>query len=109
MGLQIAESLAAGLLAALAVLAGPVPCGVMLWGVAPLAGLFTACRAVRRGLNNYCAWIAPAACLFLAHWLLWGYAPPAGAALLTAFTSLIGAAAGEVLSQREKRQRRTRS
>ena len=109
LALQIAEMLAVGLLTALSVGDGPVPHGIMLWGAAPLAGLFTACRAVRRGLNNYAAWPAPAACLFAANYLLWGYSPPAGAGLLTAFASLVGAAAGEVLTRRGRSNRHTRS
>lgn len=98
--IQAAESLAAGLLAALLQGAGPLPGGIALWGIAPLAGLFSACRAVRRGLNNYLAWLAPAPCLFAANYLIWGYSPPAGPALATALAALVGAAAGEVLNQR---------
>ena len=98
--LQIIEMTAVSLLAALSEGAGALPHGIMLWAVVPLAGLLTSCRAVGRGLNNYLAWIAPAACLYGANRLLWGYAPPAGPALLTAFLSLVGAAAGQVLLQR---------
>ena len=76
---------------------------ILLWGMIPLAGLFTAYRAVRRGLLNYAAWIAPPVCLYTSNIILWGFAPPAGAALLSAFTSLVGAAAGEVVNQRDKR------
>ncbi len=101
-GIQVLEMLAAGLLAALSYGAGAGLYAVLLWGGVPLAGLFTACRAVRRGLNNYLAWLAPAPCLFGAHYLLWGFSPNPGAGLLTAFLSLVGAAAGEVLNQREK-------
>ncbi|MBQ8111236.1 MAG: hypothetical protein IJ124_13855 [Clostridia bacterium] len=104
--LQIIEMLAAGLLASLAYGAGAGLYAAALWGLVPLAGLLTACRAVRRGLNNYLAWIAPAGCLYAAHFLLWGFSPAAGAALVTAFLSLVGAAAGEVLNQREGRQKR---
>ena len=100
LALQIAEMTAVGLLTALAEGAGALPRALMLWVAAPVAGLATACRAVQRGLNNYLAWIPPAACLYLANWLVWGYAPPAGPALLTALTSLVGAAAGQVLTQR---------
>ena len=98
--LQVAVMLAAGALAALAGGAGAGIGGVALWGVVPVAGLLTACHAVTRGLNNYLAWIAPAPCLLAAYLVIWGYSPPAGAALLTAFTSLVGAAAGVVIVQR---------
>ena len=70
--------------------------GGLLWVVVPAAGLATACRAVRRGLLNYAAWVAPPVCLYLSHFAIWRYAPPAGAALLCAFAALIGAAAGQV-------------
>jgi hypothetical protein len=100
LALQVIEMAAVGLLAALAEGAGALPRALMLWVAAPLAGLLTACQAVRRGLNNYLAWIPPAPCLYGANLLVWGYAPPAGPALLTAFTSLMGAAAGQVLLQR---------
>jgi len=104
--LQIVEMLAAGLLASAAYGVSAPLYGVALWGLVPLAGLLTACRAVRRGLNNYLAWLAPAGCLFAAHLLLWGFSPSAGAGLLTALTSLVGAAAGEVLNQRDDKTRR---
>ena len=98
--LQAVEMLAAGLLAALAVSWGTIPSGALLWAGMPLAGLFSACQATRRGLNNYLAWLAPAPCLYAAHIALWGFAPPAGPALLTAFCALVGAATGQVLVQR---------
>ena len=100
LALQIAEMAAVGMLTALAQGVGALPRALMLWVATPVAGMVTACRAVQRGLNNYLAWIPPALCLFLANWLVWGYAPPAGPALLTALTSLVGAAAGQVLMQR---------
>ena len=103
-------TLAVGLLAALVQGIGPAPRVLALWILAPVAGLFSSCQAVRRGLNNYLAWLAPAACLYAANYLLWRYSPPAGPGLLTAFASLVGAAAGEVLRQRGKGNgRHTRS
>ena len=99
--LQIAEMAAVCLLAALSARWGSLPRALMLWGAVPAAGFVSACQATRRGLNNYLAWLAPAPCLFAANYLVWGYSPPAGPALLTAFLSLAGAAAGEVLRQRE--------
>ena len=99
--IQTAEALAAGLAAALGLGWGALPYGLLLWGVVPLAGLVSSCRAVGRGLNNYLAWLAPAPCLCAAHWLVWGFPPSAGAALLTALLALVGAAAGEVLRQRK--------
>lgn len=99
---QILEMLALGLMTALIHMLGAVPYGIAAWAVMPLAGLYTAFKATRRGLLNYAAWIAPPVCMWLAHAVLWGYAPAAGPVLVCAFVSLVGAAAGEVLNQQKK-------
>lgn len=104
--IQIAEMLVICALGALALGLHPAAYALALWGIIPLTGAFTACRAVRRGLLNYAAWIAPPICLFAAHTAIWGYVPPAGALLLCAFVSLVGAAAGEVMI-RQKQQHET--
>lgn len=103
-GIQILEMLAAGLIASLSFAVHPALYAALLWAGMPLAGLFASCRAVRRGLNNYLAWLAPAPCLYAAHYALWGFSPAAGAGLLTAFFALVGAAAGQVLNQREAKK-----
>ena len=108
LGLQLIESLAAGLIQAFCAGMHPVLWGIALWGLVPLAGLFTACRAVRRGLNNYAAWLAPPIGLYAANMLLWRYAPSAGAALLTAFTAIVGAAAGDVLNRQSAQKPKKR-
>ncbi|MBR2699881.1 MAG: hypothetical protein IKE76_14940 [Clostridia bacterium] len=100
---QIAVMLGAGALSALSLGVHPALYGAALWLLMPLLGAYTALRAVRRGLLNYAAWIAPPVCECAAHVLIWGYLPPAGAMLLCAFVSLIGAAAGEVLNRQKKR------
>ena len=104
--IQFAEMLAICLLQAFSYCLISFIYDILLWGALPLAGMFTACQAVKRGLLNYAAWIAPPVCLYIAHMLIWGFSPPAGAALLCAFASLIGAAAGEVINQRNKRTKR---
>ena len=103
--LQIAAMLAAGLMAAISAGAGRLVYGALLWIALPLAGALTAWAAVRGGLWNYAAWIAPPACMYAAHYALWRFAPPAGPALLCAFVSLVGAAAGEVTVQRTRKKR----
>lgn len=103
LGIQAAEMLAAGFVQAFSYGVHPALYAALLWAGMPLAGLLTACAAVNRGLNNYAAWIAPPACLYAAHFAVWGYSPSAGAALLTALAALVGAAAGEVLVRRSKR------
>ena len=101
--IQIAEMFAASLAASLAYGVHPALYGALLWAGVPLAGLFSSCAAVRRGLNNYLAWIAPPACLFAAHYAVCGFSPAAGAALVTALVSLVGAAAGEVIVRRGRK------
>ena len=99
---QLAEMLAAGALTALTDMLPPMIYGAMAWVVMPVLGLLSACRATRRGLLNYAAWIAPPLCMWLTHYLIWSYSPQPGPALLCAFLSLVGAAAGEVLNQQKK-------
>ena len=101
--IQIAEMLAACAAQALSYGVHATLYGLLLWVGVPLAGLFTACAAVKRGLLNYAAWIATPACLYAAHYALWGFSPAAGAALVTALASLVGAAAGEVIVRGRKR------
>ena len=99
---QFAGMLAAGAAAALTDMLPSVIYGVMAWAVLPVLGMISACRATRRGLLNYAAWIAPPVCVWLSYYVIWGYSPQPGPALLCAFLSLVGAAAGEVLNQQKK-------
>ena len=66
----------------------------------PLAGAYTAYRVVRAGVNPYLGWILPPLAATAAGFLAsLGYAPAAGPVLLTAFFSLAGAAAGDVIQK----------
>lgn len=103
--IQIVIMLIVCVLQALSYMLSVILYDILLWGMVPLAGLLTAYRAVKRGLLNYAAWIAPPVCLYFSHLIVWGFAPSAGAALLSAFVSLIGAAAGEVSVQRSQRSK----
>lgn len=98
---QILSMLIPSVLTALSALLGAVVYGIMAWALMPAAGLFSACRATRAGLLNYAAWIAPPVCMAAANLICWGYLPSAGPVLLCALISLVGAAAGEVMNQRE--------
>ena len=100
---QILEMLVAGALTACTDMLHPAVFAVMSWVVMPLLGMLTACRATRRGLLNYAAWIAPPLCMWLTHYLIWSYSPNPGPVLLCAFVSLVGAAAGEVLNRQKKK------
>lgn len=74
---------------------------IACWAAMPVLGLFTAYFIARRGVNNYIAWIAPPVCAYLSHLLVTGYAPNSvGPTLLTAFLSIVGAAAGLVRNGR---------
>lgn len=92
---QIGTMLLAGAALALTQLLGAAS-GIAFWGAMPLIGGVSAYRATRRGLLNYAAWLAPPVCMTASHWLIWSYPPDPGPALLCAFVSLVGAAAGEV-------------
>lgn len=100
---QIVVMLAAGALTALTDVLHPVLFGLLSWAAMPLLGMFTACWATRKGLLNYAAWIAPPVCMWLSYYLIWQYSPAPGSALLCAFLSLVGAAAGEVLNNQKKK------
>ena len=102
LAIQSLESLALGFLVSLAMGLPLLASGVALWLLLPCLGALTAFQAVRRGLLNYAAWLAPPIGLYVAHFALWHYSPPAGPALLCAFVALIGAASGEVWRQRQR-------
>ena len=101
---QIAVMLVVCLLQALTYPISPALYAALLWVAVPLAGFVTALLAVRHGLNNYLAFLAPAPCLFAAHYSLWRFAPSAGAALASCLAALVGAATGEVMNQRGGRR-----
>lgn len=100
---QALTMLAAGAVTAGTDLLHPALFAVLSWAGMPVLGLISACRATRRGLLNYAAWIAPPVCMWLSHFLIWKYSPAPGPVLLCAFVSLVGAAAGEVLNQQKKK------
>lgn len=76
---------------------------ICTWAVFPLAGMFSACFATRKGLLNYAAWLVPPAMQFLGYYISWPYFIKPGPVFLCGFISLIGAAAGEVLKRRDKK------
>ena len=93
---QAAACLALGAVTSLGLWLGGLIHGALLWGIMPLGGAAAGYLAVRRGLNNYLAWLAPPLMEALANLLVWGYPPAAGPVFLCGFLSLVGAAAGEV-------------
>lgn len=102
--LQFAAMIAICFLAELGYYVSGILHSILNWGIIPLAGAYTACKAVLGGLNNYAAWIAPPVCMVAAGLILWGYVPHAGPVLLCAFVSLVGAAAGDVLSKQNNKR-----
>ncbi len=105
---QIVEMLIISALVALTDAFGGIIYNILAWAAMPILGLLSSCRATRRGLLNYAAWIAPPICMALTHWLIWTYLPDAAPVLICAFCSLVGAAAGEVLNQQEKQAKKKR-
>ena len=100
--IQALAALLLGALTALSAWLGALAHGAFLWGIMPLGGLFLACAATRRGLNNYLGWLAPPLMEVLSSLLVWGYSPSAGPVFLCALLSLVGAAAGEVLKREDR-------
>lgn len=86
----------------------PVLYGICAWGVLPLIGLCSAYRVTRSGVDPYLSWILPPLTLTLGALTadLFLYLPPGGMMLLTAFTSLIGAAAGDVRNKQGGKRKR---
>ena len=103
--IQFAAVFALGCILALSRWADDVLYGVCMWGLTPIIGLVSAYLATVKGLLNYAAWIAPPAAMALSHMIIWYYLPAAGPVLLCAFISLVGAAAGEVRKQSDKKNK----
>lgn len=103
--LQIICTLALYLLLGLSLWAGGFVYGLCTWALIPIGGLISACMATRAGFLNYLAFLVPPLCCGAANLILWGYLPPIAPACLCAFTSLVGAAAGEVLKRQQTHQR----
>lgn len=101
--IQAAASLLLGALTALSILLGGFVHGAFAWGIMPLGGMAAGYAAVRRGLNNYLAFLAPPLMEALANLLIWRYLPPVGPVFLCGFLSLVGAAAGEVRNLQERK------
>ena len=102
--IQIVSSLLIALPLSLSLWLGGAIHNLCRWGLSSIAGFVSACIATRKGLLNYAAWIAPPVMLFVGYVLVWGYAPSAGPVFLCDFVSLVGAATGEVLNQRQKKK-----
>lgn len=78
---------------------------ILSWMLIPLSGAGTAYWLTRKGINRYLAWILPPVCYSALPWLVIGYPAKAGVMLLTAFVSIVGAAAGEVRNQMENEKK----
>jgi hypothetical protein len=108
----LGQALIMSLLTALAVfllIAGPDEAwpayAALMWGVIPLAGAVTAFFAVRLGLNAYAAFWLPPVMQTAAHWLISGMPPlSAGMPMIAALVSIVGAAAGEEWTRRQKKK-----
>lgn len=93
--IQALAALGLGALTALSLwLGGPVH-AAFLWLLMPLGGAAAGYIAVRRGLNNYLAVLAPPLMELMGNLLVWGRPCAPGPVFLCGFLSLVGAAAGE--------------
>ncbi len=73
---------------------------ICMWGIWPVLGLFSAYMITVRGVNNFLAWIAPPAAGLMAHYFAFFYLPDsAGPFFICALTSIVGAAAGDVVKK----------
>ena len=73
---------------------------ICAWGVWPLLGLISSYMVTVRGVNNFLAWIAPPMAGLAAHYLAFFFMPDtAGPFFVCALTSIIGAAAGDVVKK----------
>ena len=102
--IQIASSLLFALPISLSLWLGGAVHALCMWGLSPILGFLSGLIATRKGLLNYAAWIAPPVMLFVGYEIAWGYPPAPGPVFLCGFISLVGAAAGEVLNQRQKKK-----
>lgn len=83
--------------------------GILVWAIIPLCGGTTAFICVRKGVNPYVSWIMPPIAELIAFALItMGYAPQGGMTLLTAFVSLIGAAAGDTYTKIQRKEHEKR-
>ena len=102
--IQIAASLLVALPISLSLWLGGAVHAICMWGLSPILGFISGLIATRRGLLNYAAWIAPPVMLFVGYEIAWGYPPQPGPVFLCGLISLVGAATGEVLNQRQKKK-----
>ena len=102
--IQIAAALLVALPISLSLWLGGAAHALCMWVLSPVLGFISGLIATRRGLLNHAAWIAPPVMLFVGYEICWGYPPAAGPVFLCGLISLVGAATGEVLNQRQKKK-----
>ena len=102
--IQIAAALLVALPISLSLWLGGAVHAICMWVLSPILGFLSGLIATRKGLLNYAAWIAPPVMLFVGYEIAWGYPPQPGPVFLCGLISLVGAATGEVLNQRQKKK-----
>ncbi len=77
---------------------------VLVYVFVPLFSSFFSLKIVRRGVNPYLAWILPPIAETLAGFLITlGIGPYPLPIMITAFVSLVGSAAGDVITKTNKK------
>lgn len=77
---------------------------ILVYIFVPLFSSFTSLKIVRKGINPYLTWILPPAAETLAGFLVsLGFGPNPLPVMITAFISLVGSAAGDVLNKQYKK------
>ncbi len=100
---QALSSLLLGFLAAYVRLYSTGLHTALTWGLLPAFGAVSAYFLCVKGINNYLAWLLPPIMAVAGHFLAFFYPPSsAGAYMLIAVLSIIGAAAGDVVKKSKK-------
>lgn len=100
---QLAITVAASYLGAMALYLGAAVYGACQWVLLPIIGAAVSYGITVRGVNNYLAWIVPPVTGAAAHYLAFFYMPPsAGPFMVCALLSIVGAAAGDVVKKNSK-------
>lgn len=85
----------------------PVIYEILIYGFVPCICMYSAGKLVLKGINPYLTWILPPIGETAAGFLItMGFGPQPLPIMITAFLSLVGAAAGDVMKKAMKKDRK---